>query len=146
MPIVKGIGSVFFHVVRAVGVYLLVWWNFSLISNYWIGRFFLSGTLLTFIICSILAIAIILLGQWGLQEIDPERPNLPLQDRVTDSLVSLWCWVFRIEAKSFNNGTSTGRLLIGFGTIGLLGLTMLYVNNYDGIFFYVVCNNCLRLG
>ena len=88
MTIVKGIANVFFHVVRVLGILLLAVWNISQLINLFTlntTAYRLLGlgqhiriTLVVMMICTLIAWAIILLGHWGLQKINPERPNLPL--------------------------------------------------------------------
>ena len=74
MEIVKAIANVFFHVVRVFGVFSFFFWNINIILNY---EYSINIVLWTMFIASIQAIAITLFGHWGLQKIDPERPNLP---------------------------------------------------------------------
>ena len=88
MEIVKAIANVFFHVVRVWGIVSLAIWNIQGLINLFTldtivyRRLGLEQhiifTLVFMMIFTLVSWAIILLGHWGLQKINPERPNLPL--------------------------------------------------------------------
>lgn len=90
MEIVKAIANVFFHGVRVLGILLLAVWNINQLIDLFtlnttayrllglgLGQY-IRITLVVMMIFNLIAWAIILLGHWGLQKINPERPNLPL--------------------------------------------------------------------